>query len=157
MKIQVVGFALAALFALSLGGCVEAPPAGEQQVEDAAVTDDQDFPADPDEGDGTRVETLDPKELLVGRIRQDLQREHGYSTALLLRSAQEVVWPDTGFACGHGFGDGTSVAISQEIPGYQVIFEVEGQRLDFRADNKGDYMLCENVADSPWNKELPAS
>lgn len=89
---------------------------------------------------------------LIDRLRRDVQQTMGQRSAILLRSAEVVEWPDSNYGCATA----GQAAAAFKVPGYHVVFEVEGQRFDYRADKDGGFIQCE---DKPphWRENRPAS
>jgi hypothetical protein len=67
--------------------------------------------------------------------------------------AQEVVWNDGSLGCPQ-----PGVIYTQAlVHGYWVILEVEGQKFDYRATDKGYFFLCENGFRPVFPTDTPSS
>ncbi|MEM7000852.1 MAG: hypothetical protein AAF529_08700 [Pseudomonadota bacterium] len=75
-------------------------------------------------------------------IEEDLQRLVGPDQVLLVRDAKTVVWPNDALACQQ---DLTGPVNAAPVPGYQVIFEVEGTHYDYRLADDGSFLRCDRA------------
>ena len=80
-----------------------------------------------------------PDELLAP-VREDLAGRVGADRVPLLRRAEAVVWPSGAMGCPE---PGMSY-IQVLVPGYHVVFEVDGEPFDYRLNENGRFRLCES-------------
>ncbi|MEQ8857605.1 MAG: hypothetical protein RIC56_03070 [Pseudomonadales bacterium] len=80
-------------------------------------------------------------ESLLEEIRSDLRTRVGSDRPLIVNRAEPVVWPSGAMGCPV-----PGMAYTQAlVPGYHVVFEVDGDRWDYRANQGGAFRLCESA------------
>ncbi|MDQ2964887.1 MAG: hypothetical protein M3R57_03465 [Chloroflexota bacterium] len=79
-------------------------------------------------------------EAILLRVREDLAtRAQANVSGAVVVVAQQVVWNDGSLGCPE-----RGVLYTQAlVPGYQVVLELDGQRFDYRSDERGIVRLCE--------------
>lgn len=83
---------------------------------------------------------------LVARVREDLMRRSGKTEQdLRLVRDQAVTWNDGALGCPR-LGE---VYPQLLVPGYWIVFVVVDREFDYRADERGQFRLCEPRLASP--------
>jgi hypothetical protein len=84
-------------------------------------------------------------EALVSQVRADLAERLSLPlTAVQLRSAEAVIWPDASLGCPQ---PGQMYA-QIETPGYRITLVANGTDHEYHASHGGQFVLC--VAGHPW-------
>lgn len=82
----------------------------------------------------------------VDRLRSDAARLAGVPLdSVRVLETEAVTWPDSGFGCS---GPQES-ALQVLTPGYRVILEAGGRRLEYRGDRRGHFSLCREGQGGP--------
>jgi hypothetical protein len=77
---------------------------------------------------------------MMGKIIDDLlTRIAANRTDIKVLHAESLVWNDGSLGCGQP----GQVYTQALVPGYHIILDHEGQSFDYRATEKGYFMLCE--------------
>ena len=80
-------------------------------------------------------------EALLEKVREDLEKRVG-DKKLFLSRAEAVTWPSGALGCPE-----PGMAYTQAlVPGYHVVFEVDGKSWDYRMNQGGWFKLCEMPA-----------
>lgn len=75
----------------------------------------------------------------IERLRADAARQAGVPLASVrVLGSEPATWPDSGFGCS-GPQDSTMQVLT---PGYRVVLEAGGRRIEFRGDQRGHFSLC---------------
>ena len=78
------------------------------------------------------------------RVRADLAgRLEVSADRLLTLSAEPASWPDTSFGCARLAGEHV---IAGPVKGYRIVLGYAGQRYDYRVQEDGPFVLCEQIA-----------
>jgi hypothetical protein len=78
------------------------------------------------------------------RVRADLAgRLEVSADRLLTLSAEPAAWPDTSFGCERLAGEHV---IEGPVKGYRIVLGYAGQRYDYRVQEDGPFVLCEQIA-----------
>ncbi|HUF45656.1 MAG TPA: hypothetical protein VMN43_09940 [Aestuariivirgaceae bacterium] len=78
------------------------------------------------------------------RVRADLAgRLEVSADRLLTLSAEPATWPDTSFGCERLAGENV---LEGPVKGYRIVLAYAGQRYDYRVQEDGPFVLCEQVA-----------
>lgn len=78
------------------------------------------------------------------RVRADLAGRLDVSAdRLLTLSAETATWEDTAFGCERLADESV---LEGPISGYRIVLGYAGQRYDYRVQEDGPYVLCEQVA-----------
>ncbi len=77
-------------------------------------------------------------EALLAQLRADLRARRGDDGEARLVRAESVTWPDGALGC-----PAPGITYTQAlVPGYQVVFEADGGRWDYRVGAGGAFRLC---------------
>ena len=83
-----------------------------------------------------------PADILEKITADALNRAGLADAAVTVVRAEAVEWPDGSLGCPQ-----PDMMYTQAIvPGYWVVLEVDGKPFDYRASQRGDFVLCENGA-----------
>lgn len=115
----------------------------EQLAEQQAKTLPEPAAEEPEESDLPRGEV--PNAIFEKIINTLLANTGATRDEVTVRLAQSVTYNDGSLGCGRP-GQNYTMAI---VPGYRVILVYDGQQFDYRATEKGFFMLCERPSLSP--------
>jgi hypothetical protein len=143
---------LSLLAVLALAGCgAEAPAGGERPSDDPAypapdlIEADPAYPgAAPAGYPGAEAPTPDanivPAEIMDELMADALSQASQADATITLLRADAVQWSDGSLGCPQ-----PDMMYTQAIvPGYLVVFEVEGQELEYHVAESGAFVLCNN-------------
>lgn len=75
----------------------------------------------------------------IERLRAEAARQAGVPLASVrVLGSEAVTWPDSGLGCS-GPQESTLQVLT---PGYRVVLEAGGRRIEFRGDRRGHFSLC---------------
>ena len=80
-----------------------------------------------------------PGEIMT-RLRADLQTRTDSAEATVVHD-QAVIWPSGALGCPQP----GRMYTQAQVPGYHVVFDVEGLSYDYRAAQRGGFRLCETA------------
>jgi hypothetical protein len=97
-------------------------------------------PEEPGPGELPRVIGEVPPDLLEEIIADLVQRTGAERSTVHVLQSEQVVWPDGSLGCPQP----GMVYTQALVGGYQVMLEHGGETYDYRASEKGTFILCEN-------------
>jgi hypothetical protein len=98
----------------------------------------QAIPAQPPATTPPSVAAVIPDEA-VARLRAEAAREAGVPLdSVRVLESEAVTWPDSGLGCS-GPDESTLQVLT---PGYRVVIDAGGRRLEYRGDSRGHFSLC---------------
>lgn len=126
------GIALAVVSTLATAACAgeQAGPAPGEPV--------QATPAQPPAATPPSVAAVIPDEV-IERLRAEAAREAGVTfDSVRVLESEAVTWPDSGLGCS-GPDESTLQVLT---PGYRVVLDAGGRRLEYRGDSRSQFRLC---------------
>ncbi|MFO7689402.1 MAG: hypothetical protein R6W83_02420 [Cryobacterium sp.] len=97
----------------------------------------QALPAPPPSVPPTGAEVV--PEAVIDRLRGEVARQAGLALdSVRLLESEAVTWPDSGLGCS-GPDESTLQVLT---PGYRVVLDAGGRRLEYRGDSRGRFSLC---------------
>lgn len=138
MKIRIVIIMLIMGLLLAVG-CTAGRPTSEPAAEPVAP----EGPTVPEEPIGTPADAGGevPQELF-GAVLDDLLARSGKTRSdVTVVSAEAITWSDGALGCPQ-----PGMMYTQAlVDGYQVVFDVGGERFDYHLSDGGDFVLCEGL------------
>ncbi len=115
----------------------EGPTVPEEPIGTPADAGGEDAPADAPALSGGEV----PQELF-GAVLDDLLARSGKTRSdVTVVSAEAITWSDGALGCPQ-----PGMMYTQAlVDGYQVVFDVGGERFDYHLSDGGDFVLCEGL------------
>jgi hypothetical protein len=141
---RAAGLASAGLFLLSAAGCAAGQnspePAGVAERTEARESLARPLPERVEEPAANPAVGEVPTQLL-DRLREDLLHRLDLDDAEVLQvvRAESVTWSDGSLGCPRP-GQTYTQAL---VPGYWVVLEFEGREYDYRASERGYFILCD--------------
>lgn len=98
----------------------------------------QAIPAQPPAATPPSVATVIPG-AAIERVRGEAAREAGVPLgSVRVLASEAVTWPDSGLGCSRP--DESTLQVL--TPGYRVVLDAGGRRLEYRGDSRGHFSLC---------------
>lgn len=98
----------------------------------------QAIPAQPPAATPPSVAAVIPDEV-IERLRAEAAREADVTfDAVRVLESEAVTWPDSGLGCS-GPDESTLQVLT---PGYRVVLDAGGRRLEYRGDSRGQFSRC---------------